>query len=338
MSNASQPPSPEIIFQTMNSYQRSAAIKGAIDLDLFTAIAEGMNTVPALARRCESSERGVRILADYLVVIGLLAKSGSTYTLTPDSAMFLDRRSRAYLGSVVHFIMSPLIMDTFKDIAGAVKKGGTLAGQGTLEPENPVWVEFARSMAPMMIPAAHAIAELTGASKGEKWKVLDVAAGHGMFGVTLAQRNPNAEIYAADWGNVLKAAEENAQKAGVAGRFHKLPGDAMKIDFGNGYDLVLLTNFLHHFDAANCEKFLRKVRGALKTGGRAVTLEFVPNEDRVSPPVPATFSIVMLAGTPGGDAYTFAELERMFKNAGFARSEIHPLQMSPEQVIISYTA
>jgi len=66
-----------------------------------------------------------------------------------------------------------------------------------------------------------------------------------------------------------------------------------------------------------------------------VTLEFVPNDDRVTPVESAGFSLVMLAGTPSGDAYTFAELERMFANAGFASSTIHALPPTFQQVVIS---
>jgi hypothetical protein len=98
---------------------------------------------------------------------------------------------------------------------------------------------------------------------------------------------------------------------------------------------VLLTNFLHHFDPQTCESLLRKVHASLAEGGRAVTLEFVPNEDRISPRIPAAFSMMMLGSTPSGDAYTFPELERMFKNAGFAHSELHQLPASPQQLIIS---
>ena len=80
----------------------------------------------------------------------------------------------------------------------------------------------------------------------------------------------------------------------------------------------------------------KSVRGAaLADGGRAVTLEFGPNDDRVSPPEAAGFSMVMLAGTPAGDAYTFREFEQMFAASGFSRSEIHPLPPSFESVIIS---
>jgi len=283
-------------------------------------------------------QRGIRILADALVVIGLLTKQHDTYALTDSSALFLNKKSPAYLGHATRFLLSPMLSDAHDDVAGAVRRGGTiLPDQGSVTPENDVWVDFARGMAPMMMPAAQAIAAITGAAKGEKWKVLDIAAGHGLFGITLAQKNPNAEIVALDWDKVLTVAEENARAFGVAGRLKKLPGSAMEVEFGNDYDIVLVTNFLHHFNVETNEKLLKKVYRALKPGGRAVTLEFVPNDDRVSPPQAAFFSVTMLTSTPHGDAYTFKELEGMFKNAGFARSELHPMEGGmPESIIVSY--
>jgi len=122
----------------------------------------------------------------------------------------------------------------------------------------------------------------------------------------------------------------------VASRYQVLPGSAFEVEFGEGYDIVLLTNFLHHFDQATCETLLRKVSAALKPGGRAITFEFVPNEDRVSPPMAAAFSMMMLGTTESGDAYTFSEFDRMFRNSGFGASELHPLPPSPGQVIISH--
>jgi hypothetical protein len=134
---------------------------------------------------------------------------------------------------------------------------------------------------------------------------------------------------------VLEVARENAQAAGVGDRHHLLPGSAFEVDFGGPYDLVLLTNFLHHFDVPTCEGLLRKIRASLAEGGVVATLEFVPNEDRVSPPGSAGFALVMLASTPKGDAYTFAELDAMFRNAGYSGSEIHTLEPSPQSLVVS---
>jgi 2-polyprenyl-3-methyl-5-hydroxy-6-metoxy-1,4-benzoquinol methylase len=197
-----------------------------------------------------------------------------------------------------------------------------------------MWVDFARGMAPLMVPAVHLITKLLDLGDA-KAKVLDVAAGHGIFGVTVARHAPNAEVVAVDWPAVLEVARENATAAGVADRYRTLPGSAFDVDFGTGYDVVLLTNFLHHFDPPTCRAFLEKVRAALAEGGRVVTLEFVPDEDRVSPPAAATFSMTMLASTAAGDAYTAAELERMFEEAGFTRTEHHRIPPGVQSVLVS---
>jgi len=329
-------PSPQLFFQTINAYQRTEALKAAIELQAFTAIAEGNATVPEIAKRCQTSDRGMRILCDFLSIMGFLIKDADRYTLTPDTALFLDKNSPAYLGDALEFISSPMLTEGFSKIADAVRKGGTaMTGEGTIAPEHPVWVKFARGMAGMMALPAQLMAKLVDPAADKELKILDIAAGHGLFGLAFAKSNPQARVVALDWPSVLEVAKENASGAGVADRYSTIEGSAFDVEYGTGYDLILLTNFLHHFDPATNETLLRKVHAALADGGRAVTLEFVPNEDRISPPDTAAFSLVMLSGTPSGDAYTFVELERMFANAGFAGSELHQLPPTVEQVVIS---
>jgi SAM-dependent methyltransferase len=123
--------------------------------------------------------------------------------------------------------------------------------------------------------------------------------------------------------------------AGVAERVRLLPGSVFEADLGTDYDLVLLTNILHHFDKATCERLLQRIHAALKPGGRVITLEIVPNEDRISPPTAAGFSLIMLTGTAAGDAYTFSEYQEMFKHAGFLNSTLHQLPAGPQQVLVS---
>ena len=334
--SAAQQPSPQLFLQTINAHQRTEALKAAIELEVFTAIGEGNTTAGQLAHRCQSSEKGMRILCDYLTIIEMLTKQGDNYAMTLDSATFLDKRSPAYLGGAVEFLCSPMLTEGAKHIADAVRRGGTvMENEGTIAPDNPVWVKFARSMGAMMAMPSQLMAKLVDPNADRKLKILDVAAGHGLFGIAFATNNPQAEVTALDWKAVLEVAKENAQKAGVADRYQTIGGSAFDAEFGSGYDLVLLTNFLHHFDPPTCEILLRKVHNALADGGRAVTLEFVPNEDRVTPPDAAGFSMMMLTSTPAGDAYTFAELERMFTNAGFSRSTLHPLPPTIETVVIS---
>jgi ubiquinone/menaquinone biosynthesis C-methylase UbiE len=328
-------PSPQLFFDSINAYQRSAALKAALELDVFTAIGEGEHTTEAIALRTQSSVRGIRILADALTVIGFLNKRGDRYELTPDSATFLDRRSPQYIGGAAEFLGSAHVVDRFRDLAGAVRRGGA-ASADEFEPDHPMWSNFARSMSNMMTLPAHLLARLVHAEAGHRWKVLDIAAGHGMYGITVARQNPNADVYALDWAGVLQAARENAEKVGVADRWHTLPGSAFEVEFGNGYDLALITNFLHHFDVATCEGLLKKVHRALAPNGCAVIVEFVPNDDRITPPQAAMFPLIMLTGTPQGDAYTFGALEKMCRNAGFGKVEMQDMPPTFFRAVVAH--
>jgi len=335
MSNtATSQPDPGLILQTLCAFEQTQALKAAIELDLFTAIAEGATAPAPIAQRVKASERGVRILCDYLTVHGFLTKANGAYGLAPTAATFLDKRSPMYMGSMANFLTHPTIVGTFDNLAEAVRRGGAKTGASTVDPDNPIWVEFARAMSGFLGAVAGMVAGIV-AKPGEPQKVLDIAAGHGMFGLQIAKLNPAAEIHALDWKNVLAVAQENAERMGLAARFHQIPGSAFDVPLGEGYDLVLIPNFLHHFDHATNVAFLKRVRAALKPSGTVATSEFVPNADRVSPPFPATFSLQMLTGTQAGDAFTFAELESIFREAGFSESKPQPLPATPQTLILT---
>jgi ubiquinone/menaquinone biosynthesis C-methylase UbiE len=330
-------PSPAIVFETLNAYQRSNALRGAIELDLFTAIGEGSTSVASIAARIQASEKGARVLCDLLTVIGFLTKQDGEYSLSPDSAAFLNRHSPAYIGASAAFLGDPRVTSGFDDIAAVVRRGGTLTREGgEVEANGELWIEFARSMATLMAMPAELLAKAIGADAAQQWKVLDIAAGHGMFGIAIAKHSPDAQVVAVDWAPVLSVAQENAAKHGVASRFSIIPGSALEVDLGSGYDVVVIANFLQLLDVPAIANLLGKIWTALAPAGRVVTLGFIPNQDRVSPPGDAAFGLIALAMTAGGDAYTFAEYERMFREAGFARSELDQLRPSPQRIVVSY--
>jgi SAM-dependent methyltransferase len=328
-------PTPERFFDMAFSFQRTRALKAALDLDVFTAIGEGAETVAAIAERCHASERGIRILCDYLTICGLVTKDGGRYRLTPDSMAFLSKRSPMYLGGTMDFLASDAVTRNFNTLTDTIRRGSVTDAASMVGEGQDHWVNFAKAMVPMMMPAAMGIAEILEIGAAGPVRILDIAAGHGMFGIVLAQRNPAAEVVAVDLSDVLAVASENAQKLGVAGRHRTLPGDAFQVDYGTGYDIVLLTNFLHHFDLATCTALMRKVAHALKPGGKAVILEFVPNDDRVTPPMAAGFALMMLAGTPGGDAYTLGQLRQVIEDAGFKGGITTHALPTPETVIVA---
>jgi len=329
------PLTPGLVFQMLQAHQQTSALKAAIDLDVFRAVGEGPGDVASIARHCSASERGIRILCDFLTIHGVLVKEDGRYRHTPTSAAFLDPRSPSSLASIAQFLGNPAMREPYENLAEIVRNGHTnLPGDGSVEPENPIWVQFAETMGPMMAPMAAPLGAVVLDGRKGPMEVLDIAAGHGLFGIEVAKQNLQARVTGLDWAPVLRVALDNARKAGVQNRYHMLPGSAFDVDFGGPYDVVLLTNFLHHFDQPTCIRLLKKVHGALRPGGRAATLEFVPNEDRVSPPIPAAFSMTMLASTAAGDAYTLSELTAMYQKAGFGDITPHPIPASPHTIVL----
>jgi methyltransferase family protein len=141
-------PNPALVLDTLLAYQRSAALRAAIELDLFRAIGEGASNIKSLAARRKASERGIRILCDYLTIIGFLQKENGQYRHTPTSATFLDPASPACIALISRFLGNSTMSEPCLRLADIVRKGTTtLPGDGSVEPENPMWFEFARAMA-----------------------------------------------------------------------------------------------------------------------------------------------------------------------------------------------
>src|SRR5690348_6263039 len=113
-------PSPQLLFETINAYQRTSALKAAIDLEIFTVIGGTPTTALQIAQRCNCAERGIRILCDFLVIIGFLTKNGFEYALTPSTAVFLDKKSPAYSGNAVSFMLAPGLTEAFSDLAATI--------------------------------------------------------------------------------------------------------------------------------------------------------------------------------------------------------------------------
>jgi ubiquinone/menaquinone biosynthesis C-methylase UbiE len=326
--------SPVAFVEAALGYQKTAAIKAAVDLDLFTIIGLGANTVDELAATTKAAPRGLRILCDYLTVHGFLEKSGDRYAPTASSRTFLDRRSPAYMGTIVDFHAAREMVSLFLDDPVSYVRNGGSVGMGSIAPEHSVWTKFAEAMTPVMKPVAEAIARQVAAWPAPPKKVLDIAAGHGIFGVAVVKAVPQAELVALDWPGVLAIARRNAEQAGVADRFHALAGSAFEVELGTDYDLVLLPNFLHHFDRDTCVGLLGKIRRSLAPGGKTLALEFVPNEDRVSPPFQAGFAFYMLGSTPHGDAFTATDFDRMARQAGFTGATVTPMARSPQSIVM----
>ncbi|HVT80300.1 MAG TPA: class I SAM-dependent methyltransferase [Phycisphaerae bacterium] len=314
-------PNPARVVNSLAAFQMSSALRTAIEIDLFTSIGEGHNTAVLLAARCGADVRGIRILADYMVIQGFLGKQGEQYVLAEEALHYLDRRSPNYLGAPVEFVQAPFVRAQFDRLTECVKHGGADRHASALEPNHEMWVRFARVMGAQMTVEARALVprlKNLPAPFGRRYlRVLDLAAGHGMFGITFAKDDPGCRVVAQDWPAILEVTRENAQKHGVAAQLTTLPGNVLDVEFGEGFDLVLIPNLLHHFDRATNVALLKKGKAALAPGGIAAAVEYAPDENRILPTLHGAFALFLLATTPGGDAYTIGELGAMYEEAGF---------------------
>jgi hypothetical protein len=327
-------PNPGLVWDTLNAHQRTAALRAAVELNVFGALSAGHKTAAAIAQHCGVPERGIRILCDSLTISGLIAKSEDGYTHTPTSAVFLAPDSPASMAPTVPFILSAKILRASELLTETIRRGHTALEEPLAGEEVTEWVTFAQSMHPMMGPAAGFMAEVA-SQQGPPAKVLDVAASHGLFGMAFARRNAATKVVAQDFPSVLDVTRAKVTAAGLDSQYEYLPGSAFTIDLGTGYDVILVTNLYHHFDMPTCEVLMRRFHAALNEGGKMLILEMVPNEDRISPPAPASFAMMMLCNTPAGDAFTLAEYQQMLTASGFSGIEKLDVPQSPQQLVVA---
>lgn len=325
-------PNPQLVFETITAHQRSAALRAGVELGVFDALGDGPATSAQLAAKAGVPERGMRILCDCLTIFGLISRTDGHYAHTPTSAVFLDSRSPASMAPTIPFLMNDKIFAASRGLTETIRRGQTVLDEPLAGEEVTEWVTFARTMQPMMRGPAEFIADVV-VRDGPPSKVLDVAASHGLFGFAVARRAPQCEIVALDFPKVLEVTQEHSRTLGIP--ITPLPGSAFTADLGSGYDAILVTNLFHHFSVADCETLMRRFHAALRPGGRMVTFEFVPNEDRLTPPVPAQFAIMMLGNTPSGDAYTMGDYAKMLDNTGFGPGELVDVPQSAGRLIVA---
>jgi ubiquinone/menaquinone biosynthesis C-methylase UbiE len=325
-----------LVYDAMLAYRKTAALTAAVKLDIVTLIGGGAVSSDALAEKTAVSSRGMRILCDFLTTMGLLTKQHGAYSATEPAKRYLDRSSPAWIGSSIEFFAAPeMVRLVLDDPVSYVRHGGS-PGLGHVAPDHPIWLRYAKALTPIARVAAKRAAVYL-AARHAPVTVLDVAAGHGLYGIELAKAFPEAVVTAVDWPSVLELASANATGSGVGKRFRVVAGNAFEVDWGGEFDLIILANFLHHFSPEECATILRKVKSSLSPQGRACAVDFVPNEDRVSPPMQAMFALSMLATTPGGDAWTQSELDQIAKAAGFRGATARPLRPTPQSLIMFET-
>ncbi len=316
---------PDRLMQFAFGYAPGLIIHAAVEHGFFDALSKGPKTATELVKATGASLRGVIAIADALVGLEFFGRAGSKYTLTPESAAFLVSTSPAYHGAFFKH-MSSQLLQSWMQLPNIVRTGKPATRVNRQKGGAEFFAEFVESLFPLSYAAARTLGEHLKISKAKTpVSVLDLAAGSGVWGIGLAQQSPKVQITAVDWPAVLKVTARVAKKHGVGKQLKTVAGDLLQADFGANHQVATLGHILHSEGVERSRKLLRKTFDALAPGGTIAIMEFVPNEERTGPPMPLIFAVNMLVNTTEGDVFTFGEISKWLKEAGFKNPRLLPV-------------
>lgn len=311
---------PQRIMQFAWGFAAPLIIDAAMRHRVFDVLDAGPKTVAELAVATGASMRGLRAILDALVGLELLARQGDRYANTPESSTFLVSSKPSFHGGMIKHL-NQQILSSWKDLPDIVATGKPATEVNAPKPGAEFFRAFVEDLFAMNFPAAKTLADhlaqAGGGDANRAMKVLDIAAGSGVWGIAVAQRFPQARVTAVDWPTVAEITRDVAKRHGVGDRLSALPGDLLEVDFGRGYQLATLGHILHSEGEARSRTLLAKVFESLAPGGTIAIAEFMPNDDRTGPPIPLLFAVNMLVHTQSGDVFTFPQIAGWLREAGF---------------------
>lgn len=313
-------PTPDRIMQFAWGFGVTRALATSLELRLFTHIAQGKSTAEAIAAVETAPVRGVRMLLDAMVSLGLVVRLNGKHTLAPDAATFLVEGGPAYIGGLLTLLAGETA-DGWRNLTATVRNGESPSHLD--EPADGVafWEKLIDPLFNLNFMAAGTLGkELARLHPTGTYSVLDVAAGSGVWGIGAAQADERARVTALDLDTSLAHARARVEKMGLGSRFGFTPGDLREVDMGSArYDAAILGHICHSEGAVQTQKLFAKLARALKPGGTLAIAEFLVAPDRSGPPSGTIFALNMLAMTKEGDTYSVPQLTGWLAEAGFDR-------------------
>lgn len=330
--------SPDSILQILQGYQLTSILRVGIELDIFDHLSRGAADAISVAAALGASERGIRILLDALAAMGLLEVEDKIYRLAPTADTYLVSDRPAYLGHIRHIFVHDRFWEGFRRLSEAVRRGGAVMDDHAETPEHTFWEDFASYSAAVAGPAAEELTSILApwAETRQSLDVLDVACGTGLYGYTLAQKQPHTRVWSLDWPNVLRITQRYAQRLGILDRVKFIEGDIFDVPLKGPYDLVILSHVFHHFSEERSTQLLRRVAGVLKPDGRMAIHDFVYGEEPpIENPFPRLFSVLMLIWTREGESYPLSRYQQMLAATGFTSPVVHELANMRSRILIT---
>jgi len=315
------PVTPERIAQFAWGYVPPLVLEAAIRRRVFDVLDKGAKTVSAVATETGASERGLTGIMNVLVTLEFLAKDQQgRYSLTPESAAFLVSTKPGFQGGMIRHCSEHLI-PRWLNLNEVVATGRPVTPVNQQGPGSDFFQEFVNDIFPLSYPSAKALGQYLDCDAcGRMVRVLDLAAGSGVWGIALAQVSDAVHVTAVDWPGVIPVTRKTVAKFRLAERFSFVEGDLLEADFGSDYDVATLGHILHSEGRDRSRALLAKTFGALRSGGTIAIADFLVNADRTGPARSLFFAVNMLVNTDTGDTYSFEEISEWLAEAGFVKA------------------
>ncbi|HEX4231036.1 MAG TPA: methyltransferase [Bryobacteraceae bacterium] len=312
------PVTPERILRFAWGYVPTLVLEAAIRHRVFEVLDSGAKTLDEIRQETGASERGLTAILNVLVGLNFLARdTEGRFSLTPESSTFLVSSKPGFHGGTIRHASEHLIPKWLR-LNEIVATGKPIEAVNREESGGEFFKNFVNDIFPMSYPAAEVLAanlEIDDASSPAR--VLDLAAGSGVWGIALAQRWEHVRVTAVDWPEVIPVTRSTVARFGLADRFSFIEGDLLETDFGIGYTIATLGQILHSEGRERSRALLAKTFQALSPGGTVAIAEFLVNPDRTGPLNGLFFAVNMLVNTESGDTYSFEEIAGWLAEAGF---------------------
>ena len=320
--NTKEELSPRPLMRLLGDFGNSRILDAAIEYDFFTLIHCGFRSYEEIAREAGTVPRATRIVLDSLIAFALVEKRERKYFLTPISEAFLVRGKPSYIGDFRHVALA--LWDGMAQLKATLKSGRPLSRMDT-SGELEVWEKLVVGIIPIAQPVAKALCDLLGIGVERKGlRVLDIAGGSSIFGMTILTRDPTAQVTQLDWPNVNAVAKRLNREQGLDGRIRFIDGEFRSAAVEQEhYDLIIASNFCRFESPGGNQELFRKAYHALSPGGLFAVNDFLPNEERTGPTFTLRFSVYTLTHTPEGECWTLSEYTNWLEQAGFASVRSH---------------
>lgn len=306
-------------------YVPPLVLEAAIRHRVFDVLDAGPMDIWQIETATGASPRGLTAILNVLVGLEFLSKDEQgRYALTPESATFLVSTKPSFHGGFLRHASEHLI-PRWLHLNEVVASGRPVAAVNQESTGGAFFHEFVMDIFPTSYRAAQFLAEhLHFGETGDAVRVLDLAAGSGVWGIAQAQASPRVEVTAVDWPEVIPVTRKSVGRFGLSERFRFVEGDLHDADFGSGYALATLGHILHSEGEALSRKLLRKTHAALTSGGTIAIQEFLVNKERTGPLNGLFFAVNMLVNTDNGNTWSVEEIGAWLEEAGFVNVRTLP--------------